>query len=217
VAEIILYDYWRSSAAYRLRIGLHLLGLPYRTVAVDLASGQQTGAENLGRNPQGLVPSLHLDGLLLTQSLAILDYLDETRSAGWLPQDAAGRARVRATCHAITMDVHPVCNLRVVTHVEALGGAKADWMQHFMTLGLAGVEGLLTRDAGGRYCHGDRVSLADICLVPLVYNARRWNVGLAAFPRIAAVAAALEALPAFQAAHPDRARERQVPGKGADA
>lgn len=205
---IRLYDYWRSSAAYRVRIGLNLLGLPYDKVSVDLTKGEQRDAANLGRNPQGLVPALEIDGLLLTQSLAILEYLDETRGAGWLTADAAdaaGRARVRALALAVAADIHPVCNLRVARHAEAEGGIPmADWMGHFIPLGLEGVEGLLARGETGRFCHGDRISLADICLVPQVYNARRWNVDLASFPRVKAIAEACEALPAFAAAHPDR-------------
>ena len=202
---IRLYDYWRSSASYRVRIGLNLLGLPYDKVAVDLTKGEQRDAANLGRNPQGLVPALEIDGLLLTQSLAILEYLDETHGAGWLPPDAAGRARVRALALAVAADIHPVCNLRVARHAEAKGGIPmADWMGHFIPLGLEGVEGLLARGETGRFCHGDRISLADICLVPQVYNARRWNVDLAPFPRVKAIAEACEALPAFAAAHPDR-------------
>lgn len=206
--ETVLYDYWRSSAAYRVRIGLHLLGLPFRSVPVDLTEGQQTGPENLVLNPQGLVPTLDIDGIRLTQSLAILEYLDETRGADWLPSDAAGRAEVRAMAYAVAMDTHPVCNLRVAQHAVTLGATMEGWMRHFIPLGLAGLEGLLQRHAGGRFCHGERVTLADLCLLPQVYNARRWGVDLAPYPRIAAVAEALEALPAFKAAHPDRARPR---------
>ena len=202
---IRLYDYWRSSASYRVRIGLNLLGLAYEAVPVDLTKGEQRSAANLRRNPQGLVPALEVDGLLLTQSLAILEYLDEKRRAGWLPADPGGRARVRALAQAVAVDIHPVCNLRVARHAEAKGGIPmADWMGHFIPLGLEGVEGLLTRGETGRFCHGDRISLADICLVPQVYNARRWNVSLDPFPRVRAIAEACEALPAFAAAHPDR-------------
>jgi maleylacetoacetate isomerase len=108
--------------------------------------------------------------------------------------------------HAVAMDTHPVCNLRVAQHAVTLGATMEGWNRHFIPLGLAGLEGLMQRHAGGRFCHGDRVTLADICLVPQIYNARRWGVDLAPFPRVAEVAIALEALPAFQAAHPDRAR-----------
>jgi maleylacetoacetate isomerase len=203
----ILHDYWRSSAAYRVRIGLKLLDLSYSTDPVDLLVGAQRAVENLARNPQGLVPSLQIDGLMLTQSLAILEYLDETRGAGWLPQDAGKRARVRALAYAVAMDIHPICNLHVVRHAVALGGTTTEaWMQHFIAAGFAGLEGMLKQDEAGRFAVGDSVSLADICLVPQVYNARRWGVDMAAFPRIAAVDANLAALPAFAAAHPDRVK-----------
>jgi maleylacetoacetate isomerase len=123
VTEVVLYDYWRSSAAYRLRIGLGLLGLGWRAVPVNLLTGEHKAAANLARNPQGLVPTLEIDGLTLTQSLAILEYLDETRGAGWLPGDPAGRARVRALAYAIAMEIHPVCNLSVARFaVENSGG-----------------------------------------------------------------------------------------------
>jgi maleylacetoacetate isomerase len=203
----ILHDYWRSSAAYRVRIGLKLLDLSYTPNSVDLLAGDQRAVENLARNPQGLVPSLQIDGLMLTQSLAILEYLDETRGAGWLPQDAGKKARVRALAYAVAMDIHPICNLHVVRHAVALGGTTTEaWMQHFIAAGFAGLEGMLKQDEAGRFAVGDSVSLADICLVPQVYNARRWGVDIAAFPRIAAVDANLAALPAFAAAHPDRVK-----------
>lgn len=205
--SLILHDYWRSSAAYRVRIGLNLLGLSYTARPVDLSAGHQRADENLARNPQGFVPSLQIDGLMLTQSLAILEYLDETRSAGWLPQDAGQRARVRALAYAVAMDIHPICNLHVARHAVALGGTTQEaWMQHFITVGFAGLEAMLAQDETGCFAVGSAVSLADICLVPQVYNARRWGVDMIAFPRIASIDAALAALPAFAAAHPDRVK-----------
>jgi len=202
----ILHDYCRSLASYRVRIGLNLLDLSYSAVPVDLLAGDQRAAENLARNPQGFVPSLQIDGLLLTQSLAILEYLDETRRAGWLPEDLGQKARVRALAYAVAMDIHPICNLHVVRHAVALGGTTTEaWMQHFIAAGFAGLEPMLAQTCGP-FSAGDQVSLADICLVPQVYNARRWGVDMAAFPRIAAVDANLEAVPAFAAAHPDRVK-----------
>lgn len=202
-----LYDYWRSSAAYRVRIGLGLIGEGWEAVPVDLTKGAQRTPEHLARNPQGLVPVLAIDGLSLTQSLAILEYLDETRAAGFLPVDAPGRARVRALAYAIAMEIHPVCNLRVARHaIDASAGAITieAWMRAFIGPGLAAFEALLDHPATGRFCHGDTPGLADICLVPQLYNADRWGVSLDAMPRIRAIRAALDAVPAVAAAHPDR-------------
>ncbi|MCC5964517.1 MAG: maleylacetoacetate isomerase [Natronohydrobacter sp.] len=206
MADTVLYDYWRSSAAYRVRIAMNLLGVDYRSVAVDLVAGEQRGADNLARNPQGLVPTLEIDGASLTQSLAILEYLNETRSAGWLPRDAGERAVVRAMAYAVVVDLHPVCNLRVARHAVSFGATMDGWMQHFIALGLEGLDGLLRRHAEGQFCFGNSVTLADICLVPQVYNAHRWGVDLSPVPRVAAIAEALGRLPAFVAAHPDRAK-----------
>jgi maleylacetoacetate isomerase len=209
MGEAILRDYWRSSAAYRVRIGLNLLGLPYVRQNVDLLAGDQSGAENRAANPQGLVPSLAIDGAMLTQSLAILEYLNDTRNAGWLPDNPVLRAKARALAYAVAMDIHPICNLHVVRHAVALGGTTTeDWMRHFITRGFEGLEALLAQNPDGACSLGDTITLADICLVPQVYNARRWGVDVAAFPRIAALDAKLTALPAFVAAHPDQVQKQ---------
>ncbi|PRY88319.1 maleylacetoacetate isomerase [Donghicola tyrosinivorans] len=201
---IRLYDYWRSSASYRVRIALGLAGLSWDTVPIDLVAGAQRSADHLERNPQGLVPVLEIDGLRLTQSVAIVEYLDETRGLGLLPADPVGRARVRALSHAIAMDLHPVCNLRVARHaVDQSGGAVTmeGWMQHFITPALQAFEAELE---GGDYCYDAAVSLADICLMPQLYNARRWGVDLSPLSKLRRIEGALADHPAFAAAHPDR-------------
>lgn len=205
---IRLYDYWRSSAAYRVRMALNLCGLPYQAVVVDLLKGDQTGTENLDRNPQGLVPTVEIDGLVLTQSLAVIEYLNDTRG-GLLPADPIGKARVRALSYAVAMEIHPVCNLRVGRHAEAASGGAISmqgWQQHFITEGFRGLEAMLDHPATGQFCHGNAVTMADLCLVPQVYNANRWGVDVTAFPQIARISANLAAIPAIATAHPDKVK-----------
>ena len=200
---ITLYDYWRSSASYRVRIALNLAGLDWRVVAVDLAGGAQRAGEHLARNPQGLVPVLEIDGHRFTQSLAIIEYLDETRGLGLLPADAPGRARVRALAHAVAMEIHPVCNLRVARYASDHSGGgitMESWMQAFIAPGLAALEQMVD---DGDYCYRSSVTLADLCLVPQLYNARRWNIDLAPLPRLVRIGAHLGTLPAFKAAFPE--------------
>ena len=204
-----LFDYWRSSASYRVRMALNLLEEPFELIPVDLLKAEQTGAENLARNPQGLVPTLEIDGLTLTQSLAIIEYLNDTRNAGFLPDDPAGRARVRALSYAIAMEIHPVCNLRVGRHAEAASGGAItmqDWQQKFIGEGLAALEAMLNHPATGRFCHGDRVTMADLCLVPQVYNAQRWGVDVTSLSQIRRIVAELQAIPAIAATHPDKVK-----------
>lgn len=203
-----LYDYWRSSASYRVRMALNLLGEGFEAIPVDLLQAEQVGAANMARNPQGLVPTVEIDGLTLTQSLAIIEYLNDTRG-GFLPDDAGGRARVRALSYAVAMEIHPICNLRVGRYVEAASGGAVTmkgWQQKFIGEGLAAVEVMLDHPATGRFCHGDRVTMADLCLVPQVYNARRWEVDVTSFSRISRIVAELEAIPAIAAAHPDNVK-----------
>jgi maleylacetoacetate isomerase len=207
MAETVLYDYWRSSASYRVRIALNLLGIEYRKVPVDLLKNEHKSPEHLARNPQGRVPVLDIDGLRLTQSLAIIEYLDETRpGSALLPADPAGRARVRALALAIGADIHAVCNTGAVGHVVVLtnGGdaVRSAWMQKFIGEGLAAFEKLLDHPATGRFCHGDRPTMADLCLVPQVYNANRWQADISALARVNAIVAACSELPAFQSAYP---------------
>jgi maleylacetoacetate isomerase len=206
----VLFDYWRSSASYRVRIALNMLDIPYSSVPVDLLSGQHKQPEHLARNPQGLVPALEIDGHMLTQSLAIIEYLAETRpDKPFLPADPLGRHRVRALSYAIAMDIHPTCNLGIVAHVMHQASdpeaARAAWMRKFIGEGLTAFERLLDHPATGTFCHGDRPGMADLCLVPQIYNARRWNVDLTDCARTVAIAERCAALPAFAAAHPDEA------------
>lgn len=199
-----LYDYWRSSAAYRVRMALNLLGIAYESQSVDLVKGEQRAAANTARNPQGLVPTLEIDGIGLTQSLAIIEYLDETRG-GFLPKDAVARAHVRALSYAIAMEIAPICNLSVRSHVAGMGGMTADdWQRHYIGKGLAAFEAMLT--TAGRYCHGDQISMADLCLVPQIYNAERVGIDVTLFPAIGRIVANLRNVPEIAAAHPDRVK-----------
>lgn len=211
MTEIVLYDYWRSSASFRVRIALQMLGLAYETVPIDLLASAHKDPNYLTINPQGLVPSLRIDGRMLTQSLAIIEYLAETRpESGFLPDTAAGRQRVRALSYAVAMDVHPICNLNVVSHVVYLTGeegARTEWMIKFIGSGLQALEKMLDDPTTGRFCFGDTPTMADVCLVPQVYNARRWGIEMPAFPRIARIADTCNALPEFKAAHPDTAKQ----------
>ncbi|MGO4624257.1 maleylacetoacetate isomerase [Ensifer sp. 2YAB10] len=209
MSEIVLYDYWRSSASYRVRIALNSLGESYRSVPVDLLAKAHKAPEHLARHPQGLVPALDIDGERFTQSLAIIEYLAETRVAsGFLPVDAIGRQRVRMLSYAVAMDIHPVCNLGVVSYVMANAedgeAARRNWMRKFIGEGLAAFERLLDHSATGRFCHGDSPTMADFCLVPQVYNARRWDVDLSACPRVVAIDQNCAEIEAFARAHPDR-------------
>ena len=201
---ITLFDYWRSSAAYRVRMALNLLKLPYDSQPVDLVKGEQRGADNVARNPQGLVPTLEIDGLRLTQSLAIIEYLDETRG-GLLPKTPGDRAHVRALSYAIAMEIAPICNLTVREHVGSMGAMSSEaWCRHYISKGLTAFEAMLT--SAGRYCHGDMVTMADLCLVPQIYNAERVGIDVTSFPQTARIVANLRDIPAIAAAHPDRVK-----------
>lgn len=201
---ITLYDYWRSSAAYRVRMALNLLKLPYDSQPVDLVKGEQRGADNVARNPQGLVPTLEIDGLRLTQSLAIIEYLDETRG-GLLPKTPGDRAHVRALSYAIAMEIAPICNLTVREHVGSMGAMSSEaWSRHYISKGLTAFEAMLT--SAGRYCHGDMVTMADLCLVPQIYNAERVGIDVTSFPQTARIVANLRNIPSIAAAHPDRVK-----------
>ena len=202
-----LHGYFRSSAAYRVRIALNLKGVKAEHVFRHLRKGEQRAPDYLAMNPQGLVPTLELDnGALLTQSLAIVEWLDETPPTPLLmPADPLQRARVRAFALAIACDIHPVQNLRVLAAVRELGGEQAgqDWAKRINEEGLAACEKMIANEPGP-FCFGAQPTLADICLVPQLGNARRFNVDVSAFPRLLQAEAACRALPAFADAAPDR-------------
>jgi len=206
---ITLYDYWRSSASYRVRLALNLLRLPYTAIPVNLLEGAQKAPENLARNPQGLVPTLDIDGMLLTQSLAIIEYLNDTHG-GLLPDDAPGRARVRALSYAVAMEIAPICNLSVRNHVAKLTDcafSADDWQRHYISAGLGAVEHMLDAPQTGLFCHDDAVTMADLCLIPQVYNAERAGLDMATWPTIARIMARLATIPAVQTAHPDKVKQ----------
>lgn len=207
MTNAVLYDYWRSSASYRLRIALNLAGIEWQSIPVDLVAGEHRSPEHLARNPQGLVPVLEIDGHRFTQSMAILQYLDSTRELGLLPCDPIQRAKVEALAHSVAIDVHPVCNLSVVKYAtEGQEPARTEWMQHFITPGLAAFETLLQEFEQTPFCIGGEPSLADICLMPQLYNAERWGADFTGCSRIIKAADACRAHPAFIAAHPDAMR-----------
>ncbi|WP_448580604.1 maleylacetoacetate isomerase [Thermaurantiacus sp.] len=201
---MILHGYCRSTASWRVRIGLHMKGLPFTTVAHDLRTGATHRPEWVVRNPQAMVPALELaDGTLLTQSLAILEWLEESvPEPPFLPGDPLARARVRAAALVIAADTHPIQNLRILKRVEALAGADAarHWAAQVIADGLGAFERLIDP---APFAFGETPGLADILVVPMLGNARRFGVDLSAFPRILSVEAACSGLPAFQASRPE--------------
>lgn len=203
--EIILYDYWRSSASYRVRIVLNLKGVEYTSVPTSLLDGDHKASDYIARNPQGFVPVLSIDGHDLTQSLAIIDYLDaHYHDPKMVSPDPATRAKTLAQAMIIAADIHPINNLRVLKYLkEKLGHDQAaidDWYRHWIREGLMALEAMAPDDG---LFGSDLPNLADVCLVPQMYNARRFDLPLKSFPKLVRIDAVLTELPAFKAAHPD--------------
>ena len=202
-----LYSYFRSSASFRVRIALALKGLPYDYVPVHLAKGQQLQEDFVAVNADALVPVLEVDGLRLTQSMAIMEFLDEQfPQTPLMPQEAAGKARVRALSQSIACEIHPLNNLRVLKYLTGTlkldEDSKNTWYHHWVRSGLEAFEKQLHHPATGRFCHGDQASMADCVLVPQIFNANRFKVDLSGLDRTLQVFEACMALPAFQTAQP---------------
>ena len=210
----VLHDYFRSSAAYRVRIALNLKGIDYDRHPVNLVEGEQKATGYRALNPQGFVPMLEIDDLRLAQSLAIAVYLDQTRpDPPLMPRDPADGAHVRAMAMAIACDVHPLNNLRVLKYLK--GELRQDqpaidrWYVHWVTEGLAALEAMAAPRAGA-FLFGDSPTLADVCLVPQLYNARRFSVPIKPYPTLRRADESASALPAFAAAHPDRVAQEDL-------
>ncbi|MDE2235741.1 MAG: maleylacetoacetate isomerase [Gammaproteobacteria bacterium] len=212
-----LYTYFRSTAAYRVRIALNLKGLQadYRYVHLVKDGGQQHQPDYRKVNPQGLVPALEDKGQVLTQSLAIIEYLEEVHpNPPLLPKDSPGRARVRALAQIVACDIHPLNNLRVLKYLEKElatdDAAREQWYHHWVVEGFTALENLLASNpATGEFCHGNTPSLADICLVPQVFNAKRFSVDLSAYPTIQRINSRCLALKAFSDAAPEKQADAQ--------
>ncbi|HZB89825.1 MAG TPA: maleylacetoacetate isomerase [Stellaceae bacterium] len=206
-----LYGYFRSSAAFRVRIALNLKGLAFEQVPIHLRKNEQQKESYLALQPQGLVPVLEDEGEVFIQSLAIIEYLDETHpTPPLLPGHPAARARVRALAQAIACDIHPIDNLRVLRYLARPLGhdekAIEAWFNHWIKLGFDGIERILAGDGqAGKFCHGDTPGLADLCLVPQVFNARRYpSFDMSPYPTITRIFDACMALDAFERARPER-------------
>ena len=207
---LTLHSYFRSSASYRVRIALNLKGLGYTTIPVHLlkGGGQQHSSDYQRVNPAKLVPTLVDDGHAIGQSLAIMEYLDETHhEPALLPRDPLGRARVRGLAQSVACEIHPLNNLRVLQYLDndlkVDEATKATWYRHWITLGFTAIEGMLAKDpATGTFCHGNAPGLADCCLIPQIANSRRFDTPLEAFPTIRRIEEACLALDAFARAAP---------------
>jgi maleylacetoacetate isomerase len=208
VADAVLHDYWRSSAAYRVRIVLNLKGVAWRSAAVDLTKGEQSAEAYRALNPQGLIPALEIDGHVLTQSLAIIDYLDATRpEPPMVSSDPLRRSRTLARALTVAADIHPVNNLRVLNALRADFAADEQqvgrWVRRWIAEGFAALEAQAPADG---LFGGDQPDLADVCLVPQMANARRFDLDLAPYPRLTAIDARLRGIDAFARAAPEAVR-----------
>eukprot|EP01063_Lacrimia_lanifica_P022090 TRINITY_DN29798_c0_g1_i1.p1 TRINITY_DN29798_c0_g1~~TRINITY_DN29798_c0_g1_i1.p1 ORF type:complete len:227 (+),score=126.83 TRINITY_DN29798_c0_g1_i1:58-738(+) len=205
--KLALHSYWRSSCSWRVRCALALKGLDYEYVPVNLLKGEQRSEEMKKLNPMGQVPAFVVDGQALSQSLAIMEYIEETHAAGTalLPKDAFARAKVRELCGIIATGIQPIQNLAVIKMIAAEQGddKKMEWAKHWITVGFEALEAAMEKTAG-KYSHGDEVSMADCCLPPQIYNAGRFKVDMSKFPTIARVGKALEEHEAFQKAVPEK-------------
>lgn len=207
MSDIVLHGYWRSSASYRVRIALNLKGVAYRQVTHDLRTDAQRDEAYLGIAPHGLVPALEVDGEVLIESPAIIEWIEATwPTPALLPADPLAAARVRAMAALIGCDIHPLGNLRVLRAVRAMGRDQADvdgWVARWIAEGFSALETMIARDGDG-FAFGDAPTIADCFLVPQLYNARRFGVDLAPYPRIVAAGERAEMLPAVGQAHPSR-------------
>jgi maleylacetoacetate isomerase len=208
MARAVLYDYFRSSAAYRVRIGLNLKGVDYDSRPVNLLEGAQKSDDYRALNPQGLVPMLEIDGARLTQSLAILVYLDQRfPDPPLMPEGIVDQAHVRAMALAVACDIHPLNNLRVLKYLKGEFGHSQDqvdaWYRHWVAEGLAALEAMAA-PRSDEFLFGNSVTLADVCLVPQIYNARRFDVPLDDYPTLVRADANASKIDAFVKAHPDR-------------
>ena len=204
-----LYTYFRSSAAFRVRIALNVKGLRYEPLFVHLAKGEHRKPEYAGVDPQALLPALVDGGQTLSQSLAIMEYLDETHpQPALLPRDPTGRARVRSLSLLVACEIHPLNNLRTLQHLKRALGQTEDqisaWYRHWIADGFAKLEADLARGASGRFCHGDTPTMADCCLVPQVFNAKRYQSDLAPYPTVMRIFGACMSLEAFDRAQPSK-------------
>jgi maleylacetoacetate isomerase len=212
VAEMMtikLYDFWRSSAAYRVRIALNLKGLAYTSIDTSLLDGTHKTPEYKAKNPQGFVPMLEIGDVRLTQSLAIIDWLEATyQDPRLIPSDPTARAHEMAKAMVIAMDIHPINNLRILKYLAGEMGQEPpaidDWYRHWIGEGFAALEAVA--DGSAPFLSGDAPGLADVCLVPQIYNAMRFETDLTPYPKLAAIEARCTALAPFKAAHPDAVR-----------